>query len=246
MMRTTVTVIGSGDAFSAGGRGHTCFLVLSPTLSFTIDFGATALAGLKKHGYSSDDLDAIILTHFHGDHFGGMPFLLLDAARLNRSKPLTIISPPGGKGRIRELFDLLYPGSGEALDRLDLRYLEFNGHAKLRLHGFELESFPVVHSPKTLPHGVRIRMDDLTIAYTGDTEWTDNIRDIVASADLAICECTFFRKEEKNHLNYTKLLDEVSTFTCQRLLLTHFDEEMLDHLREIPYDLAKDGLVINL
>jgi ribonuclease BN (tRNA processing enzyme) len=246
MIPTTLTVIGSGDAFSAEGSGHTCFLLRSPSVTVALDFGATTLTGLKKLGYTSDDIDAIVLTHFHGDHFGGVPFLLLDAARLNRSKALSIVSPPGGEARISELFDLLYPGSAEALTRLDLRYIEFSGHNMLSVDGFELESFPVVHSQQTCPHGVRISIDGLIISYTGDTEWTDNIRKIVAEADLAICECTFFRKEEKNHLNYTKLLEEIRGFTCKRLLLTHFDQEMLDHLGEVSYEHATDGLVIQI
>ena len=77
-MSVTVTVIGCGDAFSSEGNGATCFFVSAPHCNVLIDCGATALAGLKKNGLSADDVDVVVLTHFHGDHFGGMPFFLLD------------------------------------------------------------------------------------------------------------------------------------------------------------------------
>jgi ribonuclease BN (tRNA processing enzyme) len=242
----SLLVVGCGDAFASGGNGNTCFHISSQATNTLVDCGATALLGLKKLGLSSNDVDHIILTHFHGDHFGGMPFVMLDATRLKRDKPLHIISPPGGRKRIEDLFNMFYPGSTAAIKGLDIRYYEYSGHDRIECNGILVETFPVVHSKDTLPHGIRITIDDILIAYTGDTEWTETIIDIVAGADLAICECTFFRKEEKNHLNYKALLSRLPDLTCKKLLLTHFDDEMLENLDKIKPACARDGKRITL
>ena len=71
--------VGCGDALGSGGRSHTCFHVTGKSANFLIDCGASSLPALKRLEIISDEIDLILITHFHGDHFGGLPFLLLDA-----------------------------------------------------------------------------------------------------------------------------------------------------------------------
>src|SRR4051812_49034518 len=71
--------VGCGDALGCGGRFNTCFHVSGETVNFLIDCGASSLPALKRLAIARDDIDLILITHFHGDHFAGVPFLLLDA-----------------------------------------------------------------------------------------------------------------------------------------------------------------------
>lgn len=245
MSSVVLTIIGCSDAFCSGGRGNTCFHISAAQSGILIDFGATALFGMRQQGLTTDDIDTIILTHFHGDHAFGLPFFLLDAGRLKRRKPLTIITPPGGRQWIALALSLAYPGTAEKLlAKLEINYHEYCGHDTLQVAGITLQSFPVIHSPESEPHGLRITVDSETIAYTGDTEWTDEIIPLMQGADIGICECTFFEKEEKNHINYKTLRQYLPQLKCRRLLLSHFDEEMLQHMDEIEAECAYDGLRI--
>ena len=100
-----VTIVGSGDAFGSGGRFNTCFMVETQERTLLMDFGASSPVALKAQGHDPDRIDAVILSHLHGDHFGGVPFLLLEYTYDSpRKRPLTIVGPPGTERRIFELY----------------------------------------------------------------------------------------------------------------------------------------------
>lgn len=234
-------VIGCGDAFGSGGRLNTCFYVKSATSRFLIDCGASSLPGLKHHGIKTDDFEAIVISHFHGDHYGGVPFLLLDAAIHGRTKKLQIISPPGAKQRISVLLDLLYPGT-PVLEKLDVDFLEYTADKMLIAENFSVRAFEVIHSQQALPHGVRIEISDKVIAYSGDTSWTEALLPLSDSADLFICECNFFSTRVRGHMNYQELEKRLPEFSCKRMLLTHFDQEMLDRIGQLKLAYLNDGM----
>src|SRR5690606_23724521 len=147
------------------------------------------------------DIDTIVISHFHGDHYGGVPFLLLEEAIQRREEPLTIISPPTGRERITRLLDQLYP-STEVLGSLNLMFKTYIPDGVLQADHLEVTAFPVVHTPDTLPHGLRIGIGGKVISYSGDTAWTPMLIELAREADLFICECNFFDSEIKGHLNY--------------------------------------------
>lgn len=241
MSDVKLKVIGCGDAFGSGGRLNTCFYVQSNSGNFLIDCGATSLPGLKQHGVNINDIDAIVISHFHGDHYGGVPFLLLDAAIAGRSKKLQIISPNGAKQRISAMLDLLYPGT-PVLEKLDIDFLEYESGKLLLANKVNITAFDMIHSEKALPHGVRIEIEDKIIAYSGDTSWTDALLPLSAGADLFVCECNFFSTQVKGHMNYLELEKKLPEFSFKRILLTHFDQEMLDRLDQLKLGYLSDGM----
>src|SRR5438445_13680059 len=110
-MPVRVLFVGSGDSFGSGGRFQTCILVDGGGTRFTIDFGTSSLIALKQQGIDHNSIDAILLTHLHGDHCGGVPFLLVDAMLgAKRSRPLTIAGPRGLRPRIGPMSDPPLPG----------------------------------------------------------------------------------------------------------------------------------------
>ena len=243
MGRIQLTVIGCGDAFSSGGRNQTCFYVKTESRGILIDCGADTLTELKKQQIKTGEIDTIILTHFHGDHFAGLPFFVLNEAKEKRKEKLTIISPPGAEKKLKQALQLFYPGT-KPMKVLDVSFLEFSGGAEVEDGSITFESFPVKHRRETQPHGIRLLIEGKVIAFTGDTEWTDTRPKILADADIGICECTFYNKELKGHLSYRILEEHLQEIHCKRLLLTHLDEEMLAQMDKIPQECAYDGMTI--
>lgn len=241
MSNVKIKVIGCGDAFGSGGRLYTCFYVDAGTTRFLVDCGASSLPGLKQYGIGTEDIDAIVISHFHGDHYGGVPFVLLDAAVHGRTKKMQVISPVGGHRRIAALLDLLYPGT-EVLEKLDVEFIEYSANEVLDAGGLSIRAFDVLHSERALPHGLRITVAEKVIAYSGDTSWTDVLIPLSENADVFICECNFFDTQVKGHMNYLELERRLPEFSCKRMVLTHFDQQMLRRLDEVRLECLHDGM----
>lgn len=241
-----LTVIGGGDAFGSGGNMNTCFYLKATKTQLLIDCGATSLVALKKQGIEPADLNYILISHLHGDHFGGLPFILLDLFRKKRTKQLTIIGPQGIQEKTLALLELLYPGTQPDLDFSLIGFQEYESENILETAFFKLQAFPVIHSAPSLPHGLKLFIEDKIIAFSGDTEWTDKLIELSNAADLFICECNFYTVNGKGHLNYTTILEKQESLTCKHLLLSHLGDDALNHLDQFQIPFAKDGMEISI
>lgn len=241
MGEVIIEVLGCGDAFASGGSFNTCYYVRSPSYGFLIDCGATSLLALKKNKLRTSDIDLIIISHFHGDHFGGLPFFILDASVQGRSKPLTIISPPGCEEKLKQAVDLLYPGSSDIFDKFPINFVSYDAYDEIFVGPVKLCAFPVVHTEPTKPHGLRITFEERIIGFSGDTSWTDELLRISENADLFICECNFYETEGKGHLNYSTIKAKRSSMSCKKIWLSHFGEEMIENIEKVEMDYAWDG-----
>jgi ribonuclease BN (tRNA processing enzyme) len=95
MASIRIRFLGCGDAFGSGGRLQTCILVQSNAHGCLVDCGASSLSALKRSGVDPNEIGTILISHLHGDHFGGLPFFVLDGQFSGRSKDLRVAGPPG-------------------------------------------------------------------------------------------------------------------------------------------------------
>jgi ribonuclease BN (tRNA processing enzyme) len=239
--------VGCGDAFGSGGRYNTCFHVTGESANFLIDCGASSLPALKRNGISRENIDLVLITHFHGDHFGGLPFLMLDAQFTRRTHPLVIAGPQGIERRLEQVMEALFENSSKRERRFDLRIVELNPEAPARFGAVGVMPFPVVHGDSGGPFlGYRIEVEGRIIAFTGDTEWTDALIPLGQNADLFISECSFYDRTVKNHLNLKTLEMHLPEIRPKRLILTHMGEDMLARLNSIACETATDGMVVEI
>lgn len=243
MVDCNLKILGCGDAFCSGGRLNTSFYIQYQKLNVLVDCGATTLLALKTYKIPANDIDVIVISHFHGDHYAGLLSLLLEENKNKRKKPLYIVSPVGMDEKLNRAVELFYPGS-ELLNGLDLRFKFFAAHQEIQIDDLIIKSFPVIHSPESLPHGVRLTLGNTIIAYSGDTAWTEELLPLAEDADIFICECNFYSTQVAGHLDYKTL--QKQKFTCKRMILTHLGEEMLENLDKIEWEAAEDGMEIYL
>ena len=152
-----VTFVGTGDAFGTGGRVHTCIRIDAEGNTLLLDFGAGSIIGWRRLGFSFNDVDAILVTHLHGDHFGGLPFLMLEAQFIEpRSKPLTIMGPPGLRARLSMAMEAFFPGTTGIAYRFPWTVEEVPPHGAQTLAGFDLKTVQVIHNAGAPALAVRV------------------------------------------------------------------------------------------
>jgi ribonuclease BN (tRNA processing enzyme) len=241
-----VRFLGSGDAFGSGGRFQTCIHVETGRGQVLVDCGASSLVAMRRFGVDPGAVEAVLLTHLHGDHFAGVPFLVLDGQFRRRSRPLTVVGPRGVEDRVREAMEILFPGASRVERKFAVSFVEWRDRAPQALGAFTATPFEVVHASGSPPYALRIACDGKTLAYSGDTEWTDALVDAARGADLFVAEAYFYEKKIRYHLDLATLLAHREQLTCRRLVVTHMNDDMLRRLPELAVEAAHDGKVIVL
>lgn len=246
-MTITVRFVGSGDSFGSGGRFQTCILVDGPGCRFALDFGASSLIALAQQGIEHNTIDAVLLTHLHGDHAAGVPFLLVDAMlAARRDRPITIAGPRELRARMDAIREALFPGSHVMTPKFAVDWVEMEPGRPHRVLDLLVTPEAARHTRETNPTALRVQVGDKVIAYTGDTEWTDEVARAARRADLLIAESYFYDKPVKWHLNYPDIAAHASRVGARRLILTHMSREMLARVAQVPEECAYDGLVVTL
>ncbi len=247
MQGVTIRVLGCGDAFGSGGRFQSCYLVNAGPDRFLIDCGATVLVAMRRQGVDPNLISTVFLSHLHGDHFGGLPFLLLDAHYASgRTQPLTVAGPPGTGRNLDRLLEVCFAGANGLKWNFPLHIVELAARQSRKVNGVEVTAIPVVHSAGTPSYGLRLACAGKVIGYSGDTEWTDSLCDIARGADLLIVECYGYAPGTSYHLDYQTLKSHWDELDARRRLLTHMGPAMLDRLDSVDCETAEDGLLIEL
>jgi ribonuclease BN (tRNA processing enzyme) len=245
-----LTVIGCGDAFGSGGRMNTCFWLETAKGNIVVDFGASALPALKAQKRDPNAIDAVILSHLHGDHFGGLPFLLLDYQFLaRRDRPLLIAGPPGTRARLEAAMEVFFPKSTGTKWRFSWHVEEIAVGVATDVLGHALLTAQVIHQSGAPSTALRLSDGDKLFAYSGDTEWTDALLPIAAQADLFICECYAYAGKMTGHMSWEILKPRIADLNARRIMLTHMNPSMLARIDEVNAAgmlIAADGLIFDL
>lgn len=242
-----VAVVGSGDAFGSGGRFQTCFaLAPDPDSPPTVllDCGATSLTALRQQEIDTNAIDTVVVSHLHGDHFGGLPLLVLDGQFRRRTRDLTVVGPPGIGGRLEQAMEALYPGSSTVQRRFEVRVIEHADRNALKLDALRVTPFEVRHASGAPAYALRVDGPAASMAYSGDTEWTEALLDAADGVDLFLCE-GYSPDPIRWHLDLNTLARQRGRLTCHQLVLTHLSPTAL--VSDLTgWHVAHDGMRLDL
>ncbi|HEY1425455.1 MAG TPA: MBL fold metallo-hydrolase [Caulobacteraceae bacterium] len=247
MSELRLRFLGCGDAFASGGRFNTCFLVEQAADAFLIDCGASSLVAIRRFGVDPNAIGKIFISHLHGDHFGGLVFFLLDAQHVSRrQRPLTIAGPKGLEQRLTAAREALFPGSSERPLRFDLNFHELEIGRRDQVEDVAVTPFAAAHSSGAPSLALRLEVDGRTIAYSGDTAWTETLIETARGADLFVCEASFRGRKVTGHMDVDELLEHLPEIGAARVFLTHMGDEVLAGSAPPGTSKAEDGLVVRL
>lgn len=242
-----VTMLGTGDAVSASGKHQAGYLVRSEKGTFLLDCGAMVLASMKRDGIDPGCVDFIVLSHLHGDHFGGIPYLFIEYTyERPRQRPLVIAGPPGTAERVRSLYSAAYRELATKPLPFPVSYVHMLPESSHQFGDIVIEPFLVPHQDREISLGMIAAVDGRRILYSGDTGWTERLVERSQRTDLFLCECCYFETRFPFHLDYPRLVENHQRFGCKRLILTHLGREVLARRAEVELELATDGLTVEI
>lgn len=191
--------IGVGEAFdpllpNTSVLLHTCSR--QGKSNILLDCGYTAAASYWRLAENPLDLDAIWISHFHGDHYFGLSHLLLRLYEEGRTAPLTIMGQPQAEERITACLDLAYPNlRRRKAFRLD--FLTLQPGVALAFRGLVLQCAPSEHSLENWS----LRIDDASgsLFYSGDGRPTDATRALARGVDLLVHESFALEQDTPGH-----------------------------------------------
>ncbi|WP_455392973.1 MBL fold metallo-hydrolase [[Eubacterium] cellulosolvens] len=227
--------LGTGNAFSMSGRYWGSILVNEHIL---LDASPVVVPHMKKLGRELSKLQKIFLTHFHADHFLGLPFILLDYAYLTTMEhPLTIIGPTGVEDLITHITEIGFSGVTDKLKgKLEINYVEVTKPGQYSVSGLDFTAYPMAHGVVEA-YGYKLVIGDKILGYTGDTGPCDGLIELAQDLDILIIEMSNPHDDVPGHMSLAKLEQ------CQEYL-GPTTKIILNHVGEITGELPSNNNLI--
>lgn len=240
-------VLGSGDAFGSGGRNFSAFVLTDGKRHVLLDCGPSTLPAFKAAGLDPAKVEAILISHCHGDHFGGLPSFFIEYQFLSqRAFPIVLIGPEGIEQRCKDLLQATYPDVLQIHTwRFGVKYMGLAPGQDLMEGRLRVEAFGMEHG-RIPSRGYRIGWGGVVVGYTGDTRWNREILNLAEGCDLLLCECFFFEQDHHSHVRYRDILEHRGELRARRIMLFHPGPEMIQRMGEVKMEVAEDGMVLEI
>lgn len=216
--------IGTGNAFAAGGLCWNGFVANGRVL---FEAPPQALMSLKRLGIGRDDIDTVVLSHHHGDHMLGLPFLLLEWKYMGRRKPVQIVGPPETELIARQVCERTFPTLFDS--PVQIEWVTAKPGETLRLGELTLEPVEVKHDEKLILNlGYAAEMGGRKFAYTGDSALCDAVLDLARHSEVLVSECSSRADAMPTHMNLVDDMPKVRAAMSPdaTLLLTHMNDDI--------------------
>jgi ribonuclease BN (tRNA processing enzyme) len=196
----------------------------------------------------------VVGSLLHGDDCGGVPFLVLEGQFTHRTRPLHVAGPAGVRERVHAAMEVLFPGSTQVQRRFEVQFHEladrqpfqFDVDVDVGRAGLVVTPYEVVHASGAAALALRVGWQGHTIAYTGDTEWTEVLVEVAQGADLLIAEGYTYQRKIRFHLDVATLQQQAGRLGARRIVLTHMSPDLLSRVGEVGWETARDGMTVEL
>ncbi len=223
MATIRATFLGTGNFLAPGERYWNSFVLRNSDVCVLVEPSPTSLPNLRRAGVAVEELDAIVISHFHPDHTFGWPFLLLEIVRRPRDRPLYVVGPPGVEGFLADMmrFGSVTDIDAAARETRDLRYVEADPAAAPQKAGpLGFTAVTVDHVPELECFGYVLELGGRRIGYSGDTKPCDGLEALAESSEALVLECNGAHPA-KTHMDAGAVMSVARRHPHLKLVVTH-------------------------
>lgn len=224
-----LTVLGLYAPYPPAGGATSGYLLSAGGTNILLDCGSGVISRLQNFA-SIDDIDAVVLSHLHGDHMADIMVLRYTHGYrrhfgMGKKEGITVFAPDKPELEYEYLNSVRF---------FDVRPV-CNG-MQADIGSVKLKFFKMEHPYPC--YGVRAECAGKAFAYSGDTVMNENIAPMIKDTDLFLCDSSFLeadRTEESSHMSATQAAKLCARNAVKRLVLTHRLTHYADndaHLRE--------------
>ena len=211
--------IGTGNAFAPGGLCWNGFMV---TGKYLFEAPPQSLQSLHHIGAKTNEIEAVIISHHHGDHFLGLTFLLLEWKYALRKTPARIVGPPGTRELATLIGESVYPG----LMNLPYEVIwdEVGAGERFRVGDLDICTLAMEHDERlSATLGFAVEVGGKRLGYTGDSALCDSVYQLAREAEVLVSECVSRDLDLPMHMNLVDDMPKVRAAMSPdaTLLLTH-------------------------
>jgi ribonuclease BN (tRNA processing enzyme) len=221
-------ILGSGTCVPSLQRSACSALVFTDQVNILLDCGPITIHKLLEINTTINDIDYLLLSHFHPDHTGELVNILFATKYPDgnqRGVPLTVIGGPGFNDFYSGLEKVYGPWMSPSADFVTLIEMPPDQTNTLLFGSISVATTPTEHRPESIAY----RISDpygKTIVYSGDTDVSENLIALAQDADIFICESALPDDlKAPGHLTPSLAGKMAQQANVKKLVLTHFYPE---------------------
>ncbi|MCX7966172.1 MAG: ribonuclease Z [Syntrophorhabdaceae bacterium] len=238
-----IKILGTGTSIPTLTRLSSSYLVITKGKHILVDIGPSVVRRLLEFGYAVNDIDAVLLTHFHVDHTADLSTLLFacNYGIEPRYKPLLLLGGLGLK-RFFKTMASIYPWIKPNYYELILKTLS---HGEYFYDNILIKTIRVNHNRESI--AIKIT-DRKSVVFSGDTSFSKNLIKLAHNTDLLIAECSFPERVVKGHLNLKSLQKIIEKAKPKKVILSHLypDWDAYRGVLNEPCLIGEDGMELEI
>lgn len=214
-----LTVIGSGNIYSKCNSAS--YLIDGKIL---LDIPNGTYKALKKIDIDVNQIEEVLITHFHGDHYFDVPFFILEKTKKN-SGNIKIYCDIIGKKQINALMKLAFPNKKNGICSY-INDLEFE------INKYNIRKVLLEHEEGINDYGYIFKQENKTIGFTGDTALCKNVKKMAEECDYLICDCNSLIGNG-HHMGIDNIKELALMYSSCTFYATHLDDSTRRELKKI-------------
>ena len=220
-----VEFVGTGSVFASFNSAS--YLINDKIL---VDIPNGCCKAIKRMNKDVIDIEYIFITHFHGDHFLDIPFLLSEIY-IRGNKKITLIGGVELKEKVYEATKLVFPNSYEKyLNGIEITYL--NCEESIIIDNINISSIRVNHGRMKNAYGYVFKDKERIITFSGDTCLCESVEEMSKISDYVIIDVTLEEGNEA-HVGIDNLKYLANKYNDTIFITTHMRDDLREPIKNL-------------